>query len=180
MSNFLKLASATGLVVLVLFAMVLLPACNKDVKYNDTTLVRPCDNVICLNGGACLDGQCQCTKGFEGTNCGIRWSDKFLGSYQASDDCQNGVFYNVQIFSHPEFAWKMRIQNLGKFCINSTLTAEINPEKTSFIIPMQNTCGSYYLSGYGNISSNYINIYLKNRDSVMHTGEQCSIILNKL
>jgi hypothetical protein len=180
MMNQIKTICSTALIVSLVFGMALFTACDKDIKYNGTTLVRPCDNVICFNGGACLDGQCKCTQGFEGDKCTIKWSDKFVGSYQASDVCQNGIFYNVLINPVPDFAWKIKLQNLGKFCPGTTITAEINPEKTSFIIPLQNTCGNFYLSGDGNLSGGFINVNLKNRDSLNHTTEQCSILLNKM
>lgn len=43
-----------------------------------------CKDVEC-NTGTCLDGTCECSDGFEGTNCEIEWSAKFLGSYLGTD-----------------------------------------------------------------------------------------------
>lgn len=43
-----------------------------------------CKDVEC-NTGTCLDGTCECGDGYEGTNCEIEWSAKFLGSYLGSD-----------------------------------------------------------------------------------------------
>lgn len=169
--------------VLVCFTLVFMMACDKSkVKYNPTTLVRPCDNVICLNGGTCKDGLCYCPQGFEGDKCSIRWSDRFVGQYQADDECYTGAsgYYNVTINGDPGYAYKLNITNLGIACPNRTISAVINPEKTSFNIPMQNTCGDYYLSGYGNINGNYLNVFLKSRDSMNHTSLDCSIVMLKL
>ena len=44
-----------------------------------------CKDVEC-NTGTCLDGTCECGDGFEGTNCEIEWSAKFVGTYLGSDN----------------------------------------------------------------------------------------------
>ncbi|MEZ4722738.1 MAG: calcium-binding EGF-like domain-containing protein [Flavobacteriales bacterium] len=31
----------------------------------------PCENVMCMNGGTCVDGTCSCLDGFDGTTCEI-------------------------------------------------------------------------------------------------------------
>ncbi|MBK6994569.1 MAG: hypothetical protein KA138_08260 [Saprospiraceae bacterium] len=43
-----------------------------------------CKDVEC-NTGTCLDGTCECGTGFEGENCEIEWSAKFIGSYLGQD-----------------------------------------------------------------------------------------------
>ncbi|QQS28456.1 MAG: calcium-binding EGF-like domain-containing protein [Sphingobacteriales bacterium] len=45
----------------VLFVLVL-DSCKKE---------DPCENVPCLNGGTCIDGECLCTNGYTGVNCQI-------------------------------------------------------------------------------------------------------------
>ena len=90
----IKIILSTISVVILLFSVILFTACNKGkTKYNDTTLIRPCDNVICLNGGTCKDGLCYCPQGFEGTKCATRWSDKFVGNYTADDACDTSSGY---------------------------------------------------------------------------------------
>jgi hypothetical protein len=171
----------TGLLVTLIFSLILIYSCTKKgVDYNDTTLIRPCDNVICLNGGTCLDGNCSCPLGYEGAQCQTKWSDKFIGNYVTDDDCDTTAAYGSMVISaDPVFAYKLRLFNLGLFCTNTIITADINPEKTSFSIPLQNTCGSLYLSGYGNRNGNFINVYLTSRDSVLHSSSNCSIVLSK-
>jgi len=173
--------STLSLVILT-FGLVVFVSCNKGkTKYNDSTLIRPCENVICLNGGTCTDGLCYCPQGFEGPKCETRWSDKFVGNYATDDECDTSAnFYNMVINADPAYAYKLRLYNLGVICQGKILEAIINPEKTSFTIPMQNTCGNFYLSGNGNINGSFINVYLTSRDTVNHIGTQCSLILNKL
>lgn len=175
-----RLIQLTSLAVISVFSIFLVFSCNKSAKYNDTTLIRPCDNVICLNGGVCKDGVCSCPQGFEGTQCQTKWSDKFLGNYLADDACDTSSnYYSVVINADPQYAYKLRIYHLGLNCKDSLLYATINPEKTSFVIPVQHTCGSLYISGSGNLNNKYINVYLYTRDSSMHTGSSCSILLNR-
>jgi hypothetical protein len=179
----LKPVYLTSLVTLSLFVVTAFFACKKkEIKYNDTTLVRPCDNVICLNGGSCSDGLCYCAAGFEGTKCDKKWSDRYIGTYKASDDCYNdsiNPYYLVNILPVPSFAQRINIQNLGTACPGTIIEATINAEKTSFIIPSQTTCGNIYISGNGNINGGFINVYLVQRDSSAHTSKYCSIILDK-
>ncbi len=52
----LKLVS----VLIVVFSMaILLESCKKD----------PCESLVCLNDGVCIDGACECSDGFTGTDC---------------------------------------------------------------------------------------------------------------
>ncbi len=49
-----------------------------------TSCADKCKDVEC-NTGTCLDGTCECGAGYEGTNCEIEWSAKFIGSYLGQD-----------------------------------------------------------------------------------------------
>lgn len=182
MKNF-KLISLTFTTVFTCFAMVFFSACDKKDSNTNSTSLQPCKDVVCLNGASCSDGQCNCAVGYEGTKCETRWSDKFIGNYQAQDECVLNTsipYYNVSISSVVDYANKINIYNLGTNCQSKIISATINPEKTSFTIPLQNTCGNYYLSGTGNLSLQEINIYLIARDSIAHTSKACSILLHKL
>lgn len=39
--------------------------------FNLSSCSDPCDNVVCNNGGVCIDGTCDCELGFEGADCSI-------------------------------------------------------------------------------------------------------------
>lgn len=43
-----------------------------------------CKDVNC-GTGVCVDGTCECGDGYEGENCEIEWSAKFVGSYLGAD-----------------------------------------------------------------------------------------------
>lgn len=57
------------------FSTVTYVSCNPDA----------CKDVVCSNGGACVDGNCNCTTGYEGTTCQTEVRAKFVKSWTASD-----------------------------------------------------------------------------------------------
>jgi len=161
---------------------VVLTSCTeREFDYNVTTFYRPCENVYCLNGGSCLDGKCLCPDGYEGETCESKWNQRFIGNYNAYDDCYTGPgdFYSVvisDVFTSPD---ELILSNAGTICPNSNLTAVVSPEKTTFQIPPQNTCGDMWISGTGNINNNSISLALLARDSVNHSSTHCSMVLDK-
>ena len=54
-------------------------ACEKDA----------CTELKCRNGGSCAEGFCRCKTGYEGAECELKQSDKFLGSYVGYNHCNN-------------------------------------------------------------------------------------------
>ena len=74
---------------LLLFGLCLigiLASCEKDDD-------DPCDNVTCLNGGTCEDGNCDCLEGYTGNECGeqvtptsIRITQVTLNDFPAQND----------------------------------------------------------------------------------------------
>lgn len=49
----------------------------------------PCKDVVCMNDGTCIDGTCDCTTGYEGTDCSTESRTKFLGSWTVTDACSS-------------------------------------------------------------------------------------------
>ena len=176
-----KLIFSAALFFVFAIAMVFVSCDKSAVKYGETTYYKPCEGVVCLNGGNCLDGYCQCPVGFEGTNCEIRSNEKFYGNYEARDMCyMNGTdFYNVSIDADPNLATKLVFNNIGTECPAASITGFITSNKSDFQINSQNTCGDIWISGNGNMNGNIVNVYLAFRDSVLHQTKTCSIVLNK-
>lgn len=91
-----------------------------------TSCTDKCKGVEC-NTGTCLDGTCECGDGYEGTNCEIEWSAKFVGDYLGADKC-GGVTYTL---SKPASVTRVsevsiKIANFGGFdsFINATVSAK--------------------------------------------------------
>ena len=57
------------------FSAITYTSCNKD----------ECKDVVCQNGGTCLEGACSCATGYEGTNCETAQRAKFIKSWAAID-----------------------------------------------------------------------------------------------
>ena len=166
---------------LLLIAVVFTSCEKQDVNYGPTTFYQPCKDVICLNGGSCNDGSCTCPIGFEGEKCETRSVNKFLGSYEAFDDCfmnaQESYMASIQTDFTP--VNELIIKDLaGTFCPND-IRALITTSASNFDIPFQQTCGNYYVSGEGNINGSVLNVNLSFRDSLNHTTANCSILMNK-
>jgi len=73
----------TAFCTLLVFSAVVYSACNKN----------KCDNVICLNLGACDGGTCYCPTGFEGPRCATLSRDKFVATYNGGDTCGDNIGY---------------------------------------------------------------------------------------
>jgi hypothetical protein len=86
-----RVKSLTLLLALAIGFTTLLNSCKQDL----------CKDVVCLHGGVCdpLTGGCDCVAGYEGTDCGTEMREKFVGSYQVSDNCSiSGTStYNVTV-----------------------------------------------------------------------------------
>jgi hypothetical protein len=89
-----------------------------------TSCADPCKDVNC-NNGECVEGDCVCTDGWEGTDCLTEWSDKFVSNNaNATDLCTSGSYsYTVDILAVNEST--IQIINLGDFNTIATVTATI-------------------------------------------------------
>ncbi|MCD6063239.1 MAG: Tenascin domain [Flavipsychrobacter sp.] len=61
-----------------------------------------CGKVICFNKGVCVDGQCACPSGYEGSYCDTGWFEKFAGVWHTDEafvrDTGDARFkYNINI-----------------------------------------------------------------------------------
>jgi hypothetical protein len=74
-----KVSLLTAFSFIAISAMVILSSCEQD----------PCSDLNCQNGGACSDGLCQCPTGWEGAECDIPASSRFVGSFAGSVRCDN-------------------------------------------------------------------------------------------
>lgn len=182
MKKQISLVALSSFSFLVLIAIVFSSCEKQEQNFGPTTYYKPCEDVICLNGGICYDGNCECPTGFEGSKCEMRSIDKFIGTYEAFDDCYQNAqqSYTASISADFTPVNELILKGFGTLCPNDLL-AYIVEEQSNFDIPFQKTCQDYWVTGQGNISTNgnLLNVNLSFRDSVNHTTTNCSIIMNK-
>jgi hypothetical protein len=85
----------------------------------------PCDpsTIVCKNNATCLEGVCQCTSGFEGTNCEILSLSKFLKpgnapqvySFRDSVNPTSVFTGDLTITQNALDSTKLNITNIGGF-----------------------------------------------------------------
>jgi hypothetical protein len=75
-----------------------------------------CTDNLCVNGGVCVDGNCSCLNGYEGTHCDEVWHKRFLGKWQAKERFQGNPkqrVYPVTLLSagRPDQFWLINLGN---------------------------------------------------------------------
>ena len=181
MKKQIELIAVAALTFMALVVVVFSSCEKQGINYGPTTYYKPCEDVLCLNGGICHDGNCDCPIGFEGVKCETRAVDKFVGNYEAFDACYMNAqsSYSASIQTDFTPVTELTLKGLAPTFCSNDITAYIVREKTNFDIPFQKTCGDYYVSGEGNINGNLLNINLSFRDSLNHSTSNCNITMNK-
>jgi hypothetical protein len=112
-----------------------------------------CENVQCGPNETCLDGGCICYDGYEGPNCDILSSPKYIGTYLASETCINGgggstYFPNIQQpSSRPS---ELVINNfLNQFSVTAFIRGDVGKTGNNIEIPEQQLGGSGTIYGLG-------------------------------
>ena len=149
--RFLAFAAAAFLTV---SSVVYFNSCKKD----------PCKDVVCNNGGTCVDGNCSCTTGYEGADCSTEMRTKFIvsgsfteaghtdSSWNSSSHNFNNT-YNVTITKGSDVS-SILIGNLGNYNCSSgsyNVTGTMS-SSTTFTIASQVVCGTTF-SGSGTVTS---------------------------
>jgi len=145
--------------VLALGAMLTFSSCKDE-----------CKDVTCNNGGTCVTGSCECTTGYEGTNCETETRAKFIGTYTTNGSVTCPVSGNgtltgtsISITNSSSAANKIVISVLG---VNLTATVS----GSSFTLD-QSTQNNFTYTGNGSLSGTTITINLNEQDPSI--GETC-------
>lgn len=116
----------------------------------------PCKDVDCGLYGDCVEGDCVCDAGYEGSACATLQREKFIATYNVSEACTSGNFtYAITITTSSAGVSNIIITNFGDFTVN--VNATVNSNGTSITIPNQ-TLGGGTFSGTGQISGNILTI----------------------
>jgi len=138
-------------------------------------------NIPCING-VCVNNSCNCNSGFEGDSCTIRTTDKFIGSWDATDSCETGNYgYTVTIVASSSIPNQLIISNFGRYGTTATVTASISG--FTFMVLSQNVQNnSITLSGSGTIdtTTNTITVSYTAEEVVSHATDACSGVWAKM
>lgn len=137
-------------------------SCNSD----------PCKDVVCQNGGQCVDGTCSCPTGYEGTSCETKSNAKFVGVYTATEDCSSGS-YQVTITAGTN-GTDVLVSNLGNYGCTTTGTIVFDGTVNSSSLTINdskcntqmNATGSY---ANGTLTINYTATYGIQTDNCVAT-----------
>ena len=120
----LKIYAKSGLSVLAMSMLLIFSSCKDE-----------CKDVVCDNGGVCVEGACDCNAGYEGTNCETAWRTKFLKTGADVTEVCSGTSapaYVVDIIAGTAVT-EIKIKNLGNYnCsagdyyVTATLTGSNN------------------------------------------------------
>ncbi|OJW83671.1 MAG: hypothetical protein BGO69_05075 [Bacteroidetes bacterium 46-16] len=81
------------------------------VLYSSCTQKDQCEDVVCNNGGVCIEGACSCLNGFTGVNCEKSDAEKFVGLYTGVNKCNNTNHFKIDTFVKDQVYIKMTVGN---------------------------------------------------------------------
>lgn len=127
------------------FTMVTYTACTKD----------ECKDVVCNNGGTCVDGTCNCATYYEGTNCDNQVRAKYYNTYKGNGSDSDGDTYTnwgLKFYKVGDDVKSLGLDvldnnNVSAVALNITLTSN-----TTFNVN-QKVDGTTTFTGTGTISA---------------------------
>lgn len=150
----------TTVLTISLFAAISYTACKKD----------PCQNVICLNLGACDEGHCLCPVGYEGDRCQKLSRDKFIQTFNGYDTCTNDTvgehrFYPIYFRAMLADPRELTMQNILNDMDDSAVCTMEGVDSFSFM--GANNATTYYGTGKLSHDSLWL-IYHVERDTTSY------------
>ncbi|WP_118949877.1 calcium-binding EGF-like domain-containing protein [Taibaiella helva] len=142
-------------------SMVLLNSCVKD----------PCTDLACKNGGSCSDGYCQCPVGFEGAECEIKTSSRFLGKWAGSTRCNNFPILadtvNITLVSEPnQILLKLGAGNTALLGYKGTAET---PETRFYTYSDDDV----EVNAYMRVDANLLQLYMQTINKKVNTRQNC-------
>ncbi len=127
--------SAIG--ALTIFSAVTYTSCNND----------PCKAIVCAYGGTCIEGECNCPSGYEGTHCEIVTREKYKGVWTVFEDGTSTMPNNYEVrFSLGEGNTDLLISNFYNKFPGNDINARVKGD--SIFIPQQ-TFQNNTIEGWG-------------------------------
>jgi hypothetical protein len=144
----LKTILLAGVLTAGIFSTAVFTSCNGDA----------CADVVCSNGGSCVDGTCACPTGYEGTKCETESRTKFTKSWACSDITGSApaLVYNCVISNGVNVTSVIISNTFSSNFFANTISATVNGN--TITIPQQTPDNNgVKVSGSGTISGNKIN-----------------------
>lgn len=163
----LKTILLAGVLTAGVFSSAVFTSCNSDA----------CADVVCSNGGACVDGTCACPVGYEGTKCETESRTKFAKSWACNDvtGSSPALVYNCVISAGS--AANVTSVIISKTFSDNFFVNNVNATVSGSTITIANQApdnDGYYVSGTGTLSNNKINwtysIKDPNNNTLSYTG----------
>lgn len=131
-----------------------------------------CKDVTCENGGACLEGVCDCEDGYEGTNCQTETRVAFYGSYSVSSGTVTcPVTGNGNISQGTPVSIAESSAGVLKVSVVFAGTALTGTVNGSNLTLDQVTLNNFTYSGSGSVSGNTLTMSINEQDP--SAGETC-------
>lgn len=133
----------SALLALGAFTTVTYTACNPD----------ECKDVVCNNGGSCVDGNCACTTGYEGTKCETEVRKKFIKTWTATDKegADNLPTYQSAIVAGATIT-EVKINNIADDFFVNDVVATISGNKITIASQIPDNDG-YKVAGEGTLNT---------------------------
>lgn len=112
---------------------------------------KSCENVVCSGfNQTCVDGNCVCMSGYEGSNCDVETRLKYLGQYQVSENCTTsaGGFINNR-FTANITSSRVDILTINNFTVYGGYIDANIVDATTLYIQEQRTGGIEVSGGQG-------------------------------
>ncbi|MBL0310947.1 MAG: hypothetical protein IPP77_15150 [Bacteroidetes bacterium] len=117
---------------------------------------KSCNSVVCPLGQICLNGNCICPNGYEGTDCQTLSADKYVGNYIVYESCPGSTTgnpfgqYNTYIGYDPSYPNQLIIYNLfNQGSAYASIYTDGSNQGNTLIVKTQNL-GSITVYGDGN------------------------------
>ncbi len=125
------------------FSVMFFSACEED----------KCKDIVCQNDGVCVDGDCVCATGYEGTLCETLSRAKFIGSFSVTDACSasGSATYTTGIATSSAAVDRVLITNFWDVFTN-TVVASISGN-TITIADQEPDNDGFRVSGSGTINA---------------------------
>lgn len=148
-------------------------------------IIDLCEDVTCEGAQTCDEGVCGCTDGFEGINCDMLAVGKFIGNWDAEDDCPSageGMVYAYipEIRNDDNDQTKAMILNFGNFGDLTSWSATVSGDTISLPLSDAGSVGEK-VEGMGIMTEdrntiNWIYTYTNEKDE----SEECIGVWTKL